>query len=368
MTGGQSDSASDDSESILTEITNLFAYEKRWIARQPWLLERGYQLRPRFRQGWVPSWRKLTWLPSWAQVGLLDPLNREDSVPLEHGELIMDAVRLSDGAFVAMKMFRKSEHPHELEISKYFSSPELAHDPRNHCAPILDTFDAPDDPDKIIMVMPLLKRFDKPPFETVGELVACIAQLFEGLQFIHEHNVAHRDCFWPNIMMDASPMYPIPYHPGEPTHRRDWKGKVWHFSRTQRPVRYFFIDFGLSRRYDPAHGLPRELPIIPADKSVPEHQGVHYNEPSDPFATDIYLLGNAIRDRFTSRCGSENLHFLDSLLSDMTLENPASRPRIHEVVKNFAGLQAGLDEKLLGSQLSFEGETYRAQVPRRFRL
>ena len=102
-------------------------------------------------------------------------------------------------------------------------------------------------------------------------------------------------------------MYPIPYHPAEPTHRRDWKGKVWHFSRTQRPVRYFFIDFGLSRRYSPADGPPRELPILPADKSVPEFQGAHYNEMSDPFATDVYLIGNAIRQRFTNVGSSSDI-------------------------------------------------------------
>jgi hypothetical protein len=30
--------------------------EKRWVSYQPYLLSRGYQLRPRYRPGWVPSW------------------------------------------------------------------------------------------------------------------------------------------------------------------------------------------------------------------------------------------------------------------------------------------------------------------------
>lgn len=133
----------------------------------------------------------------------------------------MDAVRLRDGAFVVMKVFRQSQHPHELSISKYFSSPELAHDTRNHCVTILDSFEAPHDPDKVILVMPLLKRFYDPPFETVGELVDCLTQLFEvrssfcilqlyvstpipqGLLFIHEHNVAHWYAF-PRPVPDIS--------------------------------------------------------------------------------------------------------------------------------------------------------------------
>ncbi|KZV73560.1 hypothetical protein PENSPDRAFT_602620 [Peniophora sp. CONT] len=368
MSGEQDDASSDDSELALERLADLFSYEKPWRARQPWLLQRGYQLRPRFRQGWVPSWKKFMWLPSWARIGRLDPYKREDSVSLEHGEVIMDAVRLSDGAFVVMKLFSKRDHPYELEISEYFSSPELARDPRNHCVPILEAFDDPNDPDLTILVMPLLKRFDRPPFETVGELTACLTQVFEGLEFIHEHNVAHRDCSWPNIMMDAAPMYPIPYHPSEQSQRRDWKGDVWHYSRTQRPVKYYLIDFGLSRRYDPAQGPPREFPIRPADKSVPEHQGALGLLPSDPFATDIYLLGNAIRERFAKRCDSENLHFLEPLLSDMTQENPALRPNIHEASQRFADLLAGLDSSNLHSQLVLNGKGYQTKVPSRFRL
>ena len=65
------------------DLAKLYPYEKRWQARQPWLLERGYQLRPRFRPGWVPSWQKYEWLPSWIKYGLMDPYSREDSYALE---------------------------------------------------------------------------------------------------------------------------------------------------------------------------------------------------------------------------------------------------------------------------------------------
>jgi hypothetical protein len=30
--------------------------EKRWTNYQPYLLAKGYQLRPRYQPGWVPSW------------------------------------------------------------------------------------------------------------------------------------------------------------------------------------------------------------------------------------------------------------------------------------------------------------------------
>lgn len=91
----------------------------------------------------------------------------------------MDAVRLSDGTFVAMKLIDKGLHPREVEIAQYFSTPELAHDPRNHCVRVIESFDAPDDPTRAILVMPLLKRFDSPPFETVGEVVDFVTQVFD---------------------------------------------------------------------------------------------------------------------------------------------------------------------------------------------
>lgn len=31
--------------------------EERWVSYQPYLLSKGYQLRPRYREDWVPSWK-----------------------------------------------------------------------------------------------------------------------------------------------------------------------------------------------------------------------------------------------------------------------------------------------------------------------
>ena len=70
-----------DSFSI-KDLAKLYPYEQKWRARQPELLQRGYQLRPRFRPGWKPSWRKWEWLPSFIKYGLMTPYGREDSIPL----------------------------------------------------------------------------------------------------------------------------------------------------------------------------------------------------------------------------------------------------------------------------------------------
>ena len=88
----------------------------------------------------------------------------------------MDAVRVSDDAPVIMKIIDKRVHPDELSIARYFTT---IRDERNHCVQVWDSFDAPDDPTRTIIVMPLLRKFDDPPFETVGEVVECVRQLLE---------------------------------------------------------------------------------------------------------------------------------------------------------------------------------------------
>ena len=99
-----------------------------------------------------------------------------------------------------------------------------------------------------------------------------------------------------NIMLDPTHLYPQSFHPMATDLSRDFTGNAKHFTRTQRPPKYYFIDFGISRRYDPSETNPREIPIWGGDKSVPEFQ--NSNEPRDPFATDVFYIGNAIRMNF----------------------------------------------------------------------
>ena len=100
--------------------------------------------------------------------------------------------------------------------------------------------------------------------------------------------------------MDATPLYPIPYHPAAKERTRDFSDRGWyypsHYTRTQRPVKYYFTDFGISRRYNPDDGPPLEDPIYGGDKTAPEFQVSL--DACNPFPTDVYYLGNAIRETF----------------------------------------------------------------------
>ena len=78
-----------------------------------------------------------------------------------------------------MKKVFKSRNPHEVEISQYFSSDALRSDPRNHCVPVIDTLNVPDDPDLSILVLPLLRKCNSPDWSTIGELVSFLIQIIE---------------------------------------------------------------------------------------------------------------------------------------------------------------------------------------------
>ncbi|KAH7920626.1 hypothetical protein BV22DRAFT_1020849 [Leucogyrophana mollusca] len=310
--------------------------EAWWRDRYRWLKERGYQLRPRYDPDWKPSWFE----------------TKKDWFTSEDGEVpwyahILDATRITDGSFVTLKLVSKSRHPYEVDITRYFSSEPIASNPANHCIPVIDVLQVPDDDDDVLLVLPLLREYSDPRFDTVGEAIECFRQLFEGMQFIHQHHVAHRDCMNLNIMMDAKDLYIDSFHPCQPRMRRDFKGEARHYTRTQRPPRYFFIDFGISRRYDASDTNPLEYPIWGGDKTVPEFQ--KSNAPCNPFPTDVYYLGNFIREDFLqAKMGFE---FMEPLVNDMVQDDPAKRPTMDQVVERFDAMRKELSSWKLRSRV-----------------
>ena len=97
-------------------------------------------------------------------------------------------------------------------------------------------------------------------------------------------------------MFDSSEMYPLGFHPAQINRTRDSEGRdrrAKRYTRTQRPRRYYLIDFGLSRHYRSREAL--DEPLRGGDKSAPEHQS---RALCNPFHTDIYHLGNLVRQEF----------------------------------------------------------------------
>lgn len=103
------------------------------------------------------------------------------------------------------------------------------------------------------------------------------------------------DCSDLNIMMDGTNMYPGGFHPIaqflEPSGRYSARYKL----RANVSVKYYFIDFGLSTHF-PDTDEPRLVTGSRCqDREAPELSEIN---PCDPFALDVFLLGNVYRSVF----------------------------------------------------------------------
>ncbi|KAJ7652356.1 kinase-like domain-containing protein, partial [Mycena polygramma] len=257
--------------------------------------------------------------------------------------------RISDGRKVMLKYVSTKDNPDEAKIAQLFASPPHAGNPRNHCVPVFQVLQDPDDNDIHILVMPFFVPFYRPNFDTVGEAIACFRQVFEGIQYMHENFVAHRDCGINNILQDGADLYPAGFHPVKPWLDPSFTNFSHPITRTECWPRYYIIDFGLSRRYDPINGLPFEDTIRGGAKSAPEYNYFACNA----FPTDIYVLGNLLKTQFlysthrSEREWHKSWRFLKPLISDMTLRDPATRPTIGEVIERFDGLCRKLSSRHL---------------------
>ncbi|KAG6830443.1 hypothetical protein H0H92_000746 [Tricholoma furcatifolium] len=275
----------------------------------------------------------------------------------------MDATR-TDGTFLAIKKADITYYStmNELAVGKMFSSPELLEDPRNHCSPVLDFLQPEEGSDYGFIILPLLYRYNISPFETVGEGVDFILQILEGLHFMHSRNVLHGDVKSTNIM-DLSPLYNHPPHPANSWYRRDFKGRSSKpASRTTRPVKYYLIDYDLSKIYE-SEEVRLMVPPWGGTRPVPEHLGPDA-PPCDPYPVDIYCLGNVIKQRFMDGLEEARIsptigfEFMRELVSDMMNNDPDKRPTMDEVMPRLQTIIEGLDEWTLRSPVMTVGKEY----------
>ncbi|RPD62072.1 hypothetical protein L226DRAFT_508984 [Lentinus tigrinus ALCF2SS1-7] len=301
-------------------FATLSPLETYWVGKQEFFVSQGYTLLPRYRPDWVPSWRRDP------AISVLDAHDRH-SVPPAQSHL-MDATRLSDGKLVMIKKVARGSE--EVRISTYLSSEALRGDPRNHCVPVFDVLDDPDDSTVSFLVMAFLRRMDDVDFDTVGTIFDCIGQLLEGLVFLHEHNVAHRDCAYRNVLMDATAMFPQGFHPVADLCLPDDTSKAAPcLPRSTVPVKYYYADFGISTMFAPGdthrlvtgtHGLDRDVPELSDDL------------PYNPFKVDVFILGNLIRTFLVEKY--TNVNMLAPLVRQMTAHNPQDRPTAAEALKH----------------------------------
>ncbi|KAI0700983.1 kinase-like domain-containing protein [Cerioporus squamosus] len=315
-------------------VYNLIPTELFWQFRYTHLEQHGYVLRPRYKPGWEPSWRGTNLAPEFC----------EDSIMSATDE-VMDARRRSDNALVAIKSLPNDTD--EIRIAQFLSS---IRDPRNHCVPVLDVFEDPFDPEFSLLVMPYLRQCNDPPLTNVGEVIDLLDQMLEGLAFLHEHRIAHRDIAVQNVMMDARPLYPEGYHPVRQNYTPDAMYRISPLSRTDRPVRYYYIDFGLSVQFPPG-AAPYVVGDVGRDTDVPE---LSDTIPYNPFKVDVFALANLFYKEFYQQYNS--MDFMTELLVPMRQPQPEARPTIEEALSRWKEIKANLHPSLYRWRLGSKSE------------
>jgi hypothetical protein len=103
-------------------------------------------------------------------------------------------------------------------------------------------------------------------------------------------------------MMDPRPLYPQGYHPIEVNRSKDLRQRAKHMTRTERPCKYFFTGFSASQTFHINSGHVKMPYHAGKDATVPEHQYQAVGCLVDPFAVDVYCLGNFLRTDFLQVC------------------------------------------------------------------
>ena len=103
-----------------------------------------------------------------------------------------------------------------------------------------------------------------------------------------------RDIASANIMMDALVLYPDGYHPSRLFAAPDGERYATPLSRTDHPVRYYYIDFDLSVGFEEgqSHNV---IGDVGRDNEVPE---LSNDVPYNAFKVDIFSLGNLYYKEF----------------------------------------------------------------------
>ncbi|KAJ7655834.1 kinase-like domain-containing protein [Mycena polygramma] len=309
----------------------LFDREIFWVESQPFLLAQGYQLRPRYRPDWVPSW------PA-GSTGL----GYEDWIAV-FTTGVLDATRIRDGRKVVLK--RVPSNGSEIAITTYLTSPALRADPRNRTIPLLDTIPMPNSP-WTFLVLPYCRRFNYPPFHCRNEFVDAMTQFMEGLQFMHDHNIVHFDIAPQNMVMDESRVVPRGSHFATPdTHSGYYGLFCWNDRCAVSPVSYYYIDFGLSLHFPNGKDTALHLSTLRTFPDIPElSQTVPYN----PFQVDIYQLGLTMHKLIDAYSDLEEFR---PVAANMTAVEPDDRPTPADSLAHLRSIANTLAPSTLSAQI-----------------
>ncbi|EJD49019.1 kinase-like protein [Auricularia subglabra TFB-10046 SS5] len=228
----------------------------------------------------------------------------------------------------------------ELEVITYLLQLQSAgRDPRDHTIPFLKLIETP----KCTFLVTPRWGFISPPFYALEEPIEFARQCLEGLTFLHEHRIAHRDISPFNIVMS--------YH-GKLTEHPDGVRPL----RSLFDVKYAFIDYGLSRKFDRNTGLEDARM---SDASGTAHfcaPEIFKSAPYNPFRADVYSLGVLLSEELevAERHKSQVLRLLKKhspaflgILERMCKKDPRKRPTAVEALEDVVMIHQKTGEDVL---------------------
>ncbi|KAJ7074496.1 kinase-like domain-containing protein [Mycena amicta] len=310
----------------------LSEHEIFWADWQPYLFLKGYKLRNRYNAKWR---RGPLWLPFLRR-------NAEEEIATITGH-VLDAVRISDGQKVVLK--RLNSPSRELAIHQYLDSPPLRSDPRNHTIPVLDVLPLPDTPFSIL-VTPYCREFDYPPLHCRLEFVDAMTQYIEGLEFMHEQNIAHVDIAPKNMLMDESRVVPNGSHFTKPrTHDGRYELFSWNDRCSVAPVDYYYIDFGLSKYFPEGNEAARTTGTLRTFPDIPE---LSLHIPYNPFPVDVFQLGITMHKLIY---GYPDLEIFRPVADAMTATVPSAREKPAQSLAQLRAIAATIPLTQLQEQI-----------------
>ncbi|KAI0041533.1 hypothetical protein FA95DRAFT_1610941 [Auriscalpium vulgare] len=147
-----------------------------------------------------------------------------------------------------------------------------------------------------------MRPYNNPRLGTFREVLALATQIIEGVEFMHERHITHRD-FTTETLSSSERMYPNEsFRPVKMNRSTNLHWLATSYTRTQRPSRAL-----------------RNHAIRGSDnKSVPELRGYPDCPPYNSFPTDIYSLGwKRAAHRFRTDIRDKPTRIFHNILADM---------------------------------------------------
>ncbi|RPD78648.1 hypothetical protein L226DRAFT_610517 [Lentinus tigrinus ALCF2SS1-7] len=350
------------------ELEHLITCETFWRDRFEWLLECGYELPPQFKPGTPPVITGKTDLKSeneyvinmkvWARTGSADVIQTTTGKMVSLYQVSKrDCLRMLDAY--------PSWHIPPGTLATFEGRPIRPHrnEPRNRCRPIIA---APlrdkCDPELVFLVTPTSRSHMIVEFTTIGEALRFFRQMIEGLQLLHERQIASGDEALFDVQMDL-----VTFLPAELELPTSSKSSASHQALSLSIWQALAEDsIALRRREDSSYyfniprGLRRSTPRAQADASGAGSKHPAEQEPDPIFrvkaALDIMHLGQMLHRDFIKRF--EALSFLRHLVHRMMEDDlaevigtnagvPEWQTTIDEVVEKFNAIVSQLPEEEL---------------------